>query len=576
MSPPAFQRFSGLARVVHWLIAMPYLTLLASGGLILLHHLGWINTPPVSLLASIHRWTGLAFAAIVLDLVLAALLGGQLKAAGRELGGWFVLRPRDLRWLMRVPFNAFLPRRIPLPPAGRFNAGQKLHGVFILIAVTGFIITGLIMIWLPGWLKIWLIHACLFFGAAAFLGLHLFLALVNPATRPALGGIFTGRVPQAYVRDHHPLVLKELPVGRDHRAAVSIGAMILVMLPIAGGIFFWWRGPGESVVRATISSSRKNAIISPGALVSAHSLALYGDRCDACHTSSGPTKNDACLDCHAEIRKVIDHRAGYHGTLTGECAACHVEHHGADADLRHFDPRTFNHQLAGFPLIGAHRSLNCDQCHVLHSPKPGQRRYIGIKSSVCADCHSNPHADMPAADCKQCHDEQGWKGRNLLFIHNRDSHFKLDATHSVLSCSSCHRQTGSSVVFRGLPTTCAQCHTQIASAMAGKMEGLTTRADPHDSRVACVECHDPQLRSSTPAQYAAQCARCHGVRYRTLFFNWQKSLDEREQSARERLRQQAGADSRTKQSWSDRLEQAHAAGMHNMQQAIEAFEKTGR
>lgn len=576
MNQPVFQRFSGFARVAHWLIAVPYLALLASGALILLHHLGWMNRPPLNLLASIHRWVGLAFAAIVFDLVLAVLLGGQWKNAGRDLRNWLALRPRDLRWLMTVPFNALWPRRIPLPPAGRFNAGQKLHGVFILLAISGFIVTGLIMIWLPGWLKVWQIHAFLFFGAAAFLGLHLFLALFNPATRRALGGMFTGRVPKSYVRDHHALVLNETPVVRDHRAAVSIGAMILVALPIACGIYFWWQGPGENLVRATMVSSREKMFISPGRLVLAHSSALHGDRCEGCHTSSGPTNNHACLVCHVEIGKALDAKEGYHGTVTGDCALCHVEHHGSDVDLRHFDPRTFNHQLAAFPLLGAHRSLQCDKCHLQHSPKVGEQRYIGVKSSTCADCHPNPHADMPAADCRQCHSEQGWKGRDLLFVHNRDCHFKLDATHAVLSCAACHRKTDSTVVFRGTPTACAQCHTQIAEGMSGKVAGLVMKADPHDGRISCVECHDPQIRSSIPSQYAAQCARCHGVRYRTLFFNWEKSLDEREQSARERLRQRVSKDSQRTELGSHQLGQVHAVGMHNMQQAIEAFEQIGR
>jgi mono/diheme cytochrome c family protein len=112
--------------------------------------------------------------------------------------------------------------------------------------------------------------------------------------------------------------------------------------------------------------------------------------------------------------------------------------------------------------------------------------------------------------------------------------------------------------------------------MAGKIGSLLTKADPHNGHVACIECHAPAVRSPTPAQFAAQCERCHGPRYRTLFFNLQKSLDEAEQSARLRLRQQGIADPLTMQLWSHRLEQARTAGMHNVQQANEAFERIGR
>lgn len=576
MSEPRFKRFSVFHRVLHWLIAVPYIVLLVSGALILLQHLEWVKAPPKGLLTALHRWVGVAFTVIVLELLLAALVAGHWRAVARDLGEWLMPRPRDLLWLICVPLNACLPGRFPLPPAGRFNAGQKLHGLFILVAVSGFIVTGLIMMLFPGWLKVWLIHAWLFFGAVAFLALHLFLALINPSTRRALPGMFTGNVPHAYVSAHHALVLPEPPVERGHHAAVSLKTMILTLLLLAAVLFVWWHGPGQGLVRATIVSGRENAFISPGPLVSVHSAQLHGDHCVACHSQSGPPAPSACLVCHTEIRTALVQTAGYHGMLRGDCAACHKEHRGADADLRNFDARTFNHQLARFALNGAHRSLACDQCHRQHSPAPGRPRFIGVRFSACVDCHANPHVDMPSADCTRCHSEQGWTGRQLLFTHSRDSRFKLDATHSVLSCATCHKKVGATVVFRGTPATCEQCHAGIADAMAGRIGPLVTKADPHDGRVSCIECHAPAVRSPTPAQYAGQCERCHGVRYRDLFFNWQKSLDQAEQAARLRLRRQGIADPKTMQLWSHRLDQARVAGMHNVQEAIEAFDRIGR
>jgi hypothetical protein len=427
-----------------------------------------------------------------------------------------------------------------------------------------------------GWLKVWLIHTWLFFGATAFFGLHLFLALINPATRRALSGMFTGHVSQVYVSQHHALVLKEVPAGHEPHAAVSIKAVILALLPVAAALLVWWHGPGRSLVRASMAPSQANAMILPGTLVSAHSSLMRADRCAACHVDSGPTSKAACLVCHVDVRKALDQKSGYHGRLTGDCAACHVEHHGSDADLRNFDPRTFNHQLARFTLRGAHESLSCDQCHLSHSPTPGMRRYTGLKFATCDDCHANPHADMPAASCARCHSERNWTGRDLLFVHNRDSSFKLDATHNALSCGSCHQKVGTTLIFHGTSATCEGCHVQIADAMAGKIGLSDVRADPHNGRIACAECHAPAVRSATPAQYAAQCERCHGVRYRALFFNWQKSLDEREQAAQLRLRQKSVLDPKAIQRESALLDRARSAGMHNVQEAIEAFDQIGR
>jgi hypothetical protein len=317
-------------------------------------------------------------------------------------------------------------------------------------------------------------------------------------------------------------------------------------------------------------------MISPGPLVLVHSAKISADNCVACHTRSGPVTNVACLACHAEITKALEQHTGYHGQLKGDCVTCHTEHQSAGADLRNFDKRAFNHDLAQFKLNGSHRLLICDQCHRQHSPTAGETRFIGLSFSKCTDCHVTPHPDMPAADCTRCHGEQGWKGRDLLFDHNRDSSFKLDAIHSTLSCASCHKQSGSVLSFRGTPSSCVQCHVQIADAMAGKLGSLILKPDPHDGRVACNDCHLPHVRSQTPEQYATECARCHGAQYRTLFFNWQKSLDEREQSARLSLKQHDGGNPQAMKRWSDLLDQAHVAGMHNTQGAIEAFEKVGR
>jgi formate dehydrogenase gamma subunit len=573
---PRFLRFSGFQRTMHWLIAVPYMVLLGTGALILLRHLGWVKTPGSSLLSTLHRWVGLSFTVIVFELLLAAIVAGHWKMIGRDFLDWLIPRPRDLRWLMIVPLNTFFPRRFPLPPAGRFNAGQKLHGLFILVAVSGFIVTGILMMLVRGWLEIWLIHTWLFFGATAFFGLHLFLALINPATRRALSGVFTGHVSHVYVSEHHALVLKEVPAGHAPHAAVSIKAMVMALLPVAAALLVWWHGPGRNLVPAVMAPSQANAMISPGTLVSAHSSLVHANHCAACHTDSGPTTKAACLVCHLDIGKALDQKSGYHGKLGGDCGACHIEHRGSDADLRNFDTRTFNHQLARFTVRGAHESLSCNQCHVRHSPTPGTRRYIGVRFTTCADCHANPHADMPAANCAQCHSERNWTGHDLLFTHDRDTHFKLDATHSVLSCGSCHQKAGTTLVFRGTPTTCERCHVQITDAMAGKIGILDTKADPHSGRISCVECHAAAVRSPTPAQYAAQCERCHGVRYRTLFFNWQKSLDEREQAARLRLQRQSGQDPQAIQREARLLDQAHSAGIHNVQEAIEAFDQIGK
>ncbi|CAN5456648.1 hypothetical protein BH10PLA1_BH10PLA1_10610 [soil metagenome] len=576
MSKTMFKRFSRFHRVLHWLVALPYLVLMVSGAMILLRHLGWSNAPDAFSLEKLHTWTGIAFIAIVVQSLFAAVVGGYWRLLQHDFISWLMIRPRDVLWLMIVPLNTFFPKRFPLPRAGRFNGGQKLHGAFILFAVTGFIITGLVMMLIPGWLTVWRIHVVIFCGAVAFLSLHLFLGLINPSTRQALGGIFTGNVSHHYVAQHHALELTE-PVGEHApHAVVSIKAVVIVLAAIVILASLWWRGPGHSILAATAAGPWQTTLLLPGAITAVHAKAIQAGTCVACHVDSGPVTTASCLKCHAEIQSSLLNKAGFHGTLTANCVTCHTEHHGADADLRPLDSRAFNHNQARFALNGAHRSLDCDKCHLEHSPTPGLTRFIGLTFARCTDCHANPHTDMPSADCRKCHTEQSWAGRNLLFVHNRDATFKLDAIHSALACVACHKQTEKLLVFRGTPTACAQCHTGEAEAMAGKIGSLVLSADPHHGRVSCIDCHKTAQRTQTPAQYAAECVRCHGEPYRSVFFNWQKALDENEQAARARLQALAGKDQQAKNQWSDVLSHAHAAGMHNTQGAEDAFEKVGK
>ena len=568
------RRFSGFHRAAHWLIAIPYMVLLGSGGLILLHHWHWVEAPPLATLDRLHRWTGWAFTIIVLQLTVAAFVGGHWKGVGRDFLSWLVQRPSDILWLFLVPLNAFFPRLIHLPAAGRFNAGQKLHGLFVTLAVAGFIVTGITMILVPGWLTVWRIHLLLFCGAAAFLGLHLFLALINPSTRAALSGIFTGNVSLHYMAHHHARQLTPRPPRFPH-AAVSVPVLVLTLTVLAIPALIWWHKSGDKVVAATLAGPWKTAAILPGPLVMSHATNIGANDCIRCHTDNGPVTSNACLACHDEVRRVEAAKIGVHGQITAACTTCHVEHHGANADLRGFDPHSFNHDLATFKLAGAHRSLTCGRCHFDHSPVAGELHFLGIKADACTNCHTNPHADMPSADCVRCHNSDGWTGHDLLFVHNRDASFKLDAVHSTLACTACHAQSGAVPTFKGTPNQCVQCHAPVAQALAGQIGAMKLAADPHAGRVSCTDCHVLNVVNQSPQMYADACVRCHGPAYRALFYDWQRSLDEEEQAACQRLQNGHLSPDQTANALT-LIKLAHTAGIHNTQAATDVFNKVAQ
>ncbi len=576
MSKAKIRRFSGFQLVLHWVVALPYMALLASGALMMLHRAGLAAWVPVAMLGTVHRWIGIAMAAAILQALIATTVGGRWKIVGRDFLHWMTIRPREIVWLLKAPLNTFFPRLVPMPPAGRFNAGQKLHGLFILMAITGFIATGGVMILRPARLLPWVVHTWLFFGAVGFLGLHLFLGVINPVTRRALGGIFSGHVPLDYAHAHHSLDVPDAPVAHAHHpAVVSWKAMLLVILAVAGAGLWWWQHGGRDGVQTSMAVGRQHMLIMPGMLIAAHADDPRTNRCETCHVGLGPPKESACLSCHTEIVQAMGSHTGFHGQLTGACASCHADHKGRDADLRNLDTRTFNHQLARFSLQGAHRALECDQCHVQHSGAAGQRRFVGIETSDgCAQCHADPHAgQFQPKSCTDCHNEQGWKGKQLLFDHNRDATFKIDALHGGVACASCHKESEGHRQFRLLATNCESCHLEVAQAMAGHIGSAAGRADPHSGRVACAECHAPSIRAPEPARYAAACEKCHTPLYRNLFFNLQRSLDEREAAAGRAIKKIEATDPAGAQALTRRVAQVHRAGVHNAQESLSILDE---
>ncbi len=185
----------------------------------------------------------------------------------------------------------------------------------------------------------------------------------------------------------------------------------------------------------------------------------FGTNCAACHTTAGwlPANVDhnlfafqltgkhatvACESCH--INNV------FKGTPT-DCYACHQkdDNHngrfGTGCGSCHATsgwlPATFDHNLSGFPLTGAHTGLACTQCHIGNV-------YTGL-STACVACHSLPatHAGM-SAGCTQCHTTSNWSAN---FNHPGGCDGNC-AGHERATCNECHPANYATY-------TCLVCHS---------------------------------------------------------------------------------------------------------------------
>jgi formate dehydrogenase subunit gamma len=192
------RRFSVTERALHWVHALAFFVLLATGLILYLPTFDFVGNRP--LVKGIHLWCAVGWAvAIVLVVVL-----GDRRGLRRTLREFEMFDRDDRLWLRRVA-----------APQGRFNAGQKLNAALtaafaLLFAVSGFLLwygerntsfrfAGTIVL-----------HDGLMWISLFLLVGHIFLAAIYPRTRHAMRGITTGSVDIDWAREHHRKWVAEL------------------------------------------------------------------------------------------------------------------------------------------------------------------------------------------------------------------------------------------------------------------------------------------------------------------------------------------------------------------------------
>jgi hypothetical protein len=242
-----------------------------------------------------------------------------------------------------------------------------------------------------------------------------------------------------------------------------------------------------AVLTIAISAS---AQISPGKLSQSHAALEGAANCFQCHETGKGVTAQRCFACHQELRARVAAKRGLHAQPNYQkCERCHNEHHGRAFQLIHWTPKSLDHRVTGFPLIGAHAKVECKQCHKTRS-------YLGL-SQNCTSCHIDVHkGQFGSRGCTACHTMNGWKPP-ALFTHAKTS-FPLTGRHAQVACAKCHANG----VFRPVKhQRCTDCHK-----------------DPHANRFgqSCTNCHSTTAfkpvkfdHSMVPKQ---PCANCHKSR----------------------------------------------------------------
>jgi formate dehydrogenase subunit gamma len=208
--PDLIPRFGVSERIAHWLLAAAFASMLGSGvsmgGIGPLHHRAMLF---------VHVGSAVVLACGVAALVLLRRSRRPLAQAMRDLRP---LDARDRRWLRLAP-RAYLTGG-ELPPAGKFNAGQKVNARLVLLALAVLYVSGLGELGrsssvLAPLRVLGAPHGLAAAIAAALVAAHMYLALIHPATRPALRGMTRGSVRRDWAERHHAEWVASIDADRE-------------------------------------------------------------------------------------------------------------------------------------------------------------------------------------------------------------------------------------------------------------------------------------------------------------------------------------------------------------------------
>ena len=248
--------------------------------------------------------------------------------------------------------------------------------------------------------------------------------------------------------------------------------------------------------------------------------------CSACHQGTqGPLKFPApaqqsdCLACHKGDYDEEHTGSGFPTT----CLACHNQDRWEGA--------RFDHGITAFPLMGAHASAECKDCH-----GPPAHLSSGFKGAEeCVACHQVDYdkehtgSGFPTT-CLACHNQASWG--DGVFDHVKLSNgYPLDGPHKTATCASCHTLPTYGLKFTkpSSATDCVACHQADYDAHHAGSNFPTT----------CLSCHAPDKWTGAvfdhaglagyalvEAHAAAPCASCHTIPGYALKFAKPASRDD--------------------------------------------------
>ena len=225
--------------------------------------------------------------------------------------------------------------------------------------------------------------------------------------------------------------------------------------------------------------------------------------CKQCHTSLefAVAKTD-CNSCHTDFHEQ---------TVGPDCARCHTPKSWTVTNI------TQLHQQSRFPLLGAHKTADCRECHknmmstsTSASPTASLLRFdpLGVQ---CYDCHKANYESTTNPK----HEPINYPPDNCTLCHKQNA-FSWKFNHGTITgeCKDCHidnynTTTNPNHTSLNFPTSCKDCHTTESWKPADYRDhdaiSFPIYSGNHQGEWnSCSDCH------KNPADYGQfTCIDCH-------------------------------------------------------------------
>ncbi len=200
-------KYTTVERFLHWVHTASFIPLALTGFVLFAPWLEPLAQGAAGVtIRLIHRIAAVFFGGVP---IIYAIL--QPRRMVLNLKEFLTFSQYDLLWLKGAFPYYVLGRHEEMPPQPRFNTGERLTAIVLVLGTLIFGLTGLPMWFLKGVMPVWLfqlaviIHDLMFIITFAMFMVHFYLAVVHPMMWQSLVSMRYGVVSESYARAHHAM-----------------------------------------------------------------------------------------------------------------------------------------------------------------------------------------------------------------------------------------------------------------------------------------------------------------------------------------------------------------------------------